>query len=139
MRRILTVSVVAAAAVCIGVTLGGNKEALKYWPSWRGPLSNGVAPHGDPPIEWSETKNVRWKVELPGPGHATPVVWGDRIYVLSAVRTETTVEPADAPEPAEGSSRPARSSEIRLASLQEQVPQPGHRRRGRRWRSDRAW
>lgn len=45
----------------------------------------GVSPTGDPPIEWSEQKNVRWKVEIPGRGSATPVVWEDRIYVLTAV------------------------------------------------------
>ena len=39
----------------------------------------------DPPTEWSETRNVRWKVEIPGRGSGTPVVWGDRIFVLSAV------------------------------------------------------
>ncbi len=60
-------------------------NALEYWPQWRGPLANGVAPLADPPIEWSETKNIRWKVELPGKGHSTPVVWGDRVFLTTAV------------------------------------------------------
>ena len=60
---------------------------------------NGVAPHARPPVEWSETKNVRWKVEIPGKGSATPVVWGDRIYVLTAVPGEKRA-PAAAPPPA---------------------------------------
>jgi outer membrane protein assembly factor BamB len=54
------------------------------WPWWRGPLGNGVSPDGDPPLRWSEKENVRFKVATPGDGLATPVVWGDRIYVLSA-------------------------------------------------------
>jgi outer membrane protein assembly factor BamB len=70
-------------------------DSMGYWSAWRGPLGSGVAPEGDPPTEWSETKNIRWKVELPGPGHATPVVWGNRIYVLAAVRTEKQVERPD--------------------------------------------
>ena len=37
----------------------------------------------DPPVEWSETKNIRWKVEIPGRGSASPVVWGDKVFVLS--------------------------------------------------------
>ena len=49
-----------------------------YWAQWRGPLHNGVAPHGDPPVEWSEEKNIRFKVEVPGNGLASPVVWGRR-------------------------------------------------------------
>ena len=55
------------------------------WPKWRGPLGTGVAPHADPPIEWSETKNVRWKTPLPGHGHSTPIVWDDRIFITTAV------------------------------------------------------
>ena len=46
------------------------------WPQWRGPLGTGVAPTAKPPIEWSEEKNIRWKVALPGRGHSTPIVWG---------------------------------------------------------------
>jgi outer membrane protein assembly factor BamB len=65
----------------------GGGEAERFWPQWRGPLMTGVAPHATPPLEWSETKNVRWKVKLPGKGSATPVVWGDRIFVLTAVPT----------------------------------------------------
>jgi outer membrane protein assembly factor BamB len=61
-----------------GDTNGGD------WPQWRGPLGTGVAPHAEPPVEWSESKNVRWKVELPGRGHSTPVIRGDRIYVTTA-------------------------------------------------------
>ena len=61
----------------------------RFWPQWRGPLLTGAALHGEPPVEWSETKNVRWKVAIPGKGSATPVVWGDTIFVLTSV-------PADA-------------------------------------------
>ncbi|HXG49343.1 MAG TPA: PQQ-binding-like beta-propeller repeat protein [Methylomirabilota bacterium] len=60
-------------------------DALRYWPQWRGPLANGVAPHADPPVEWSEKRNIRWKVALPGKGHSSPIVWGDRVYLTSAV------------------------------------------------------
>jgi outer membrane protein assembly factor BamB len=73
-----------------------DPERLNQWPHWRGPLENGVAPKGDPPLEWSEAKNIRWKVELPGSGSATPVVWGDKLFVLSAI--DTGRKPAGAPE-----------------------------------------
>ena len=45
----------------------------------------GVSATATPPTDWSETKNIRWKVEIPGRGSASPIVWGDRIYVLTAV------------------------------------------------------
>ena len=44
------------------------------WPHFRGPLGSGLAPGAQPPLEWSETKNIKWKVEIPGTGSATPVV-----------------------------------------------------------------
>ena len=52
---------------------------------WRGPLGTGVAPSANPPTEWSETKNVKWKVEIPGRGSSSPVIWGDRIFLLTAI------------------------------------------------------
>ncbi len=61
-----------------------DTNALRYWPQWRGPLANGVSPQANPPVEWSERKNVRWKVELPGKGHSSPIVFGDRVYVMAA-------------------------------------------------------
>ena len=74
-----------------------DADAEKYWPRWRGPLDNGVSPDGDPPIEWYETKNVRWKVAIPGEGSASPIVWGDRIFVTSAIDTgEADGSPAEA-------------------------------------------
>ena len=54
------------------------------WATWRGEWGNGAAPAGKPPLEWSEEKNVRWKVDLPGLGSSTPIVWGDRLYVTTA-------------------------------------------------------
>jgi outer membrane protein assembly factor BamB len=65
-----------------------TETADRHWPQWRGPDGNGVAPHGDPPVAWSETSNLRYKVAIPGQGHASPVVWGDRIYLLTAVDAE---------------------------------------------------
>ena len=62
-----------------------DTTAEKYWPQWRGPYATGVSRTADPPVEWSETKNIRWKVEIPGRGFGTPVIWGDKVFVLSAV------------------------------------------------------
>ena len=62
-----------------------DTEALRNWPQWRGPLANGVAPHANPPLHWSETNNLRWKTPLPGKGHSTPIVFGDRVFLTAAV------------------------------------------------------
>ena len=65
-----------------------REEASENWSQWRGPTWNGVASHADPPITWSETENLKWKTRIPGKGWATPVVWGDRMFVLSSVELE---------------------------------------------------
>jgi len=79
----------AFAAICTGlmtlVQASSDSTTQKYWPQWRGPYATGVSRTADPPLEWSETKNIRWKVEIPGRGSGTPVIWGDRVFVLSAV------------------------------------------------------
>lgn len=86
-----------------------------YWSQWRGPQGTGVAPHGNPPIEWSEDKNVRWKITIPGQGHASPIVWEDRVYVLTAI----PVEVAAATEGGQGGRRrgkpPVKSQFVMLA------------------------
>jgi len=68
-------------------------QTERFWPQWRGPLATGVAPQADPPVEWSETENVRWKTELPGEGHSTPIVWDDRIFLTAAVPTGPPLAP----------------------------------------------
>ena len=55
------------------------------WMQWRGPLANGVSPSANPPVEWSEQKNVRWKIPLPGKAHSSPIVSGSHVYLTAAV------------------------------------------------------
>lgn len=69
----------AAASTAAGEAPAGS------WPHWRGPKATGEAPTGTPPLEWAEGKNVRWRVEIPGKGLSTPVVWGDQIFLTTAV------------------------------------------------------
>src|SRR5262245_24932437 len=54
-----------------------------HWPAWRGPRNDGASAEKTFPLKWSETENVRWKVEIPGVGHSSPIVWGDRIFLTS--------------------------------------------------------
>ncbi|MFN0107027.1 MAG: PQQ-binding-like beta-propeller repeat protein [Bryobacteraceae bacterium] len=56
------------------------------WPKWRGPNQTGVA-RGNAPTEWSDTKNIAWKAAIPGRGHSSPVIWGDLVFVTTAVPT----------------------------------------------------
>jgi len=69
------------------------------WSNFRGPEGNGISRTAKPPIEWSEDKNVRWKVALPGLGCSSPIVRGNRVYVTTAIATDRDgqAEPAEAP------------------------------------------
>jgi outer membrane protein assembly factor BamB len=63
------------------ITAGG--EASKYWPRWRGPGGQGLAVGSGYPDTWSDTQNVAWKAAVPGRGHSSPIVWGDRIFLTT--------------------------------------------------------
>lgn len=68
------------------------------WPRFRGPLATGVAPSAKPPTEWSEDRNIRWKYDIPGEGSSTPIVWQDRVYITSAIKTDRVDESITPPE-----------------------------------------
>ncbi len=76
-----------------------NSAFTSNWPSWRGLYNCGSVIGGNTPIEFSETKNVKWKVEIPGKGHATPIIWGNQIIVQTAVATDKKAENQDATKP----------------------------------------
>jgi outer membrane protein assembly factor BamB len=55
------------------------------WPQWRGPSGQGVSEEKGLPLEWSDKKNVKWKTALSGRGHSSPIVWGNRIFITTAI------------------------------------------------------
>ena len=72
-------------------------DMLDNWPAWRGPLVNGVAPNADPPVRWDQSKNIKWKLDLPGQSNATPIIWANRVFVVTAVKSERSVDQLPAP------------------------------------------
>ena len=79
-------ALICSATLAIAVSGFSAHSAEANWPQWRGPLANGVAPGGSPPVTWSETNNVKWKVRLPGSGTSTPIVWGNQVFVRPRYR-----------------------------------------------------
>jgi outer membrane protein assembly factor BamB len=90
-------------AVGLAVTFAraGDPPAdwLDNWPHWRGPEATGMAPHGDPPVKWDAQTNIKWKTPIPGRGSATPIIWKDQIYVVTALDTGRQADPKDIPNP----------------------------------------
>lgn len=98
------VLVLAGSNLAAGAA-GVSEAAQRNWPQWRGPLANGVAPLGDPPAQWSETSNVKWKFTIPGFGTSTPVIWENQVFIQTAI---PTVKPAETKtEPPAGESQGA--------------------------------
>jgi len=89
---------VSLFAVCLFILVLFNQNRVNAqakatdfttnWPEWRGLYNTGSVHGGNTPVEFSETKNVKWKIEIPGKGHATPIVWGNQVIVQTAVATD---------------------------------------------------
>ena len=60
-------------------------DGHENWPTWRPTSGTGVAEHATPPIEWGDEKNIKWKAEIEGAGYSTPIVWEDKMFLLTAV------------------------------------------------------
>src|SRR5262245_49589560 len=84
-RRVLLGSL-ATLVTAAGISAAlAAADADRYWPQWRGPYGTGVSKAAKPPTQWSETKNIRWKKEIPGRGSSTPVIWGDFVFISTAI------------------------------------------------------
>ena len=92
MKRCVFTVVIVTLFACGSWAGADSTETMDNWPAWRGPLVNGVAPHADPPVKWSATENIKWKLDLPGQSNATPIIWGDRVFVVTAAESERTVD-----------------------------------------------
>lgn len=84
--------------VCLFVTGALHADWEANWHQWRGPLANGVSATAQPPLTWSERANVRWKTEIEGEGGSTPIIWEDKVFVLTAVDTGQADPDLPAPE-----------------------------------------
>src|SRR5688572_15235586 len=81
-RTVVFTSLMFASAV-MSVRL-----TAENWPQWRGPGGQGVSTEQQLPTTWGPDKNIVWKTPLPGIGHSSPIVWGDRIFVTAVVEGE---------------------------------------------------
>ncbi len=80
MKRIILI----ASAVLFFLTAPGSRA--ENWPCWRGPRGDGSSLETSVPVRWSNTDNVFWKTPIPGKGHSSPIVWGDRIFLTTAIK-----------------------------------------------------
>ena len=85
-----------ALALTALTALTSHADPNAEWGHWRGPAGNGTSPSADPPVHWNATTHIRWKTPIPGHGSSSPVVWGDKVFVTSAVGPVEGKEPRTA-------------------------------------------
>src|SRR6516225_5032085 len=68
--------------------LGVPQLLAEEWPGWRGPRGDGTSAETNVPVKWGKDENVRWRTAIPGLGHSSPIVWGDRVFVTSCLENE---------------------------------------------------
>lgn len=86
------------ATLCVLALFATSDQSMAgNWAHWRGPTGNGTAPDATPPTHWSATENVKWKVPIPGRGSGSPVIWNDRVFVVTAVETGRQPDAAEQP------------------------------------------
>ncbi|MGY8769786.1 MAG: outer membrane protein assembly factor BamB family protein [Pirellulales bacterium] len=90
----------------VSLFLIGAQLSADNWGHWRGESGNGVSTEAKPPTEWSDTKNVKWKVVVPGRGSGSPVIWGDQVFVVTAVNEKGQSQPAARSQKPEGTRPP---------------------------------
>jgi hypothetical protein len=83
------------AAVLLAAMSFTAKAPAENWPGWRGPTGQGISTERNLAVEWSTSKNVRWKVPLPDAGNSSPIVWGDRVFLTQA--SDKTLWPPQKP------------------------------------------
>ena len=93
MYRTLILTVVIGFVAPCAVLCSHAGSSGDNWPSWRGPDFTGVSAKGNPPVTWSDTENIKWKMKVPGVGTSSPVIWGDKIFFLTAIKTDKTGTP----------------------------------------------
>ena len=81
-NRILTIAFISLMAL---FTLNINASAKSNWPQWRGPAGQGISTEKNLPTTWTATKNIKWKTPIEGLGHSSPIVWGKKIFLTTAL------------------------------------------------------
>jgi outer membrane protein assembly factor BamB len=90
---ICSLLIFSLACIPVSVRAQSAEEAAENWHQWRGPDANGVSRSAEPPVRWSESDNLKWKVAVEGSGSSTPIIWNNQVFLLTATNTGK-VEPS---------------------------------------------
>ena len=103
MKKVFSVRIILALSLLVAT----YAFSADNWPTWRGQNFNAISADGNPPVSWSESENIKWKVALEGDGSdSSPVIWGDKILFQAAVKGDAPkAENTPDPQAAQGQGR----------------------------------
>jgi outer membrane protein assembly factor BamB len=92
----MIVKLACSVMICMCLFIGARAQ---NWSSFRGPKASGVADVQSVPTHWDaeKTLNIRWKTPIPGLGHSSPIIWGNKVFITTAINSDgkTTFSPKD--------------------------------------------
>jgi hypothetical protein len=101
-RLVILGSSIALAIAIHGSAIQPIQAEEGNWPQWRGPLMTGVSTSANPPVTWDEKTNIKWKVKIPGRGLSTPLIWGNQVFIQTAIPVaKAEAAPAAKPDSSE--------------------------------------
>lgn len=86
MKRLALTLIIGISLAGAGVSVFSEKTRAANWPQWRGPDGSGISNEKNLPSEWSPTKNIKWKTAIDGRAHSSPIVWGNRVFLTTAIQ-----------------------------------------------------
>lgn len=96
-------------SACLSIAFGEDDRDTQNWPQWRGPLQTGESPVAIAPVQWSSSENIAWKTKIPGRGHSTPIVWGEHVFLTTAIPVGEKLPPKLSGRPGEHDNLPVDS------------------------------
>jgi outer membrane protein assembly factor BamB len=87
-RRIALTFIVGISLTFAALSFPVGNASAGNWPQWRGPDGSGISNEKNLPSEWSPTRNIKWKTAIDGRAHSSPIVWGNRVFITTAIEGE---------------------------------------------------
>ncbi len=85
MKLVRRITLALVALTVAGLSIFSATASAGNWPQWRGPDGSGISNEKNLPSEWAPDKNIKWKTSIDGRAHSSPIVWGNRVFLTTAI------------------------------------------------------
>ncbi|MDQ3472958.1 MAG: PQQ-binding-like beta-propeller repeat protein, partial [Acidobacteriota bacterium] len=88
MKPFNRVAIAVLLTLATVLVLNTQPSSAADWPQWRGPAGQGISTEKNLPTTWTASRNIKWKTPIAGRGHSSPIVWGKKIFLTTALEGE---------------------------------------------------